>query len=146
MHDQALSDPSVSSSDFYRIVRAQIEHEDNLVTQRLSWFLASQAFLFSAFAILINGPEKSPFGGREQMTFFRFLPLIGIAIGVLIWIAIWGGVISMARLRRLAHSRADLAGFPSIHGPRYTRWMGLSAPLLLPPFFVAVWGILLAVG
>jgi hypothetical protein len=146
MHDNALTDPPVSSSDFYRILRAQIEHEDNLITQRLSWFLASQAFLFSAFAILINGPEKSPFGGREQMTFFRFLPLIGIAIGVLIWIAILGGVLSMSRLRRLAAARPDLAPFPPIHGPWYTRRMGLAAPLLLPPLFVAVWAILLAVG
>ena len=146
MPNHSANEASVSTADFYRIIRAQIEHEDNLVTQRLSWFLASQAFLFSALAILINGPEVSRFGAREQMVFFRVIPVLGIAIGVLIWFAIWGGVLSMARLRRLALTRTDLSGFPPIHGPRKTRFMGLSAPVLLPPLFVIVWGMLLVVG
>jgi hypothetical protein len=43
----------------YRILRDQLQHEDGLTTQRLSWLMASQAFLFTAYAIAVNGPEGS---------------------------------------------------------------------------------------
>ena len=42
---------SISRIEYYQIIRSQIEHEDNLINQRLSWFVAAQAFLFSAYAI-----------------------------------------------------------------------------------------------
>ena len=129
--------------DYYRLVRGQIEHEDNLLTQRLSWFLASQAFLFSAFAILLNSPLQSRFGGREPDVFFWLLPIIAIAVGVLIWTGVWAGILAMKQLRRLVSERADLAGFPPIQGKWPTRSMGLAAPVLLPPLFVIVWCVLL---
>ena len=34
------------------IIRRRLEHEDNLVNQRLSWILMSQAFLLTGYAIL----------------------------------------------------------------------------------------------
>ena len=37
-------------------VRRQIEHEDVLIVNRLSWLIASQSFLFTAYAIMLNGP------------------------------------------------------------------------------------------
>ncbi len=40
-------------------LRRRIEHEDNLVNQRLSWLVASQAFMLTAFAILLNAPLNS---------------------------------------------------------------------------------------
>ncbi len=38
-------------SDFYEAARRRIEHEDNLNVNRLSWLMASQSFLFSAYAV-----------------------------------------------------------------------------------------------
>ena len=35
-------------------VRSQIEYEDNLVANRLSWLIASQSFLFTGYAIVLN--------------------------------------------------------------------------------------------
>src|SRR5438094_3012233 len=37
-------------------IRRRVEHEDNLVNQRLSWILTSQAFLLTGYAILLNAP------------------------------------------------------------------------------------------
>ena len=44
--------PHFNSEDFYKLIRGQIEHEDNLIGTRLNWFMASQSFLFSAYAIV----------------------------------------------------------------------------------------------
>ena len=41
-------------------LRRRIEHEDNLINQRLSWLVASQAFLLTALAISLNAtPNQS---------------------------------------------------------------------------------------
>jgi hypothetical protein len=40
------------------IIRRRLEHEDNLVNQRLSWILSSQAFLLTGYAILLNAPGE----------------------------------------------------------------------------------------
>ena len=138
--------PAVAAIDYYRLLRGQLEHEDNLITQRLSWFLASQSFLFTAFAIILNGPMTSRFGDREPMTVFRLIPVTAIALGVLIWLAILAGISAMRRLRALADARSDLSEFPPLHGLALRRRMGLAAPVLLPPIFVAVWCVLLLVG
>ena len=38
-------------------IRKRIEHEDNLLNQRVSWIVSSQAFLLTGYAILLNGPQ-----------------------------------------------------------------------------------------
>src|SRR5271154_2902736 len=49
MDSASKSPDEVSPLDWYRLFRSRIEHEDNLIIQRLSWLVASQAFLFSAY-------------------------------------------------------------------------------------------------
>jgi hypothetical protein len=39
-----------SPADWYRTIRDQIQHEDNLIVQRLSWLMAAQSFLFTGYA------------------------------------------------------------------------------------------------
>lgn len=38
----------------WKLARSAIEHENMLVNHRMTWFLSTQAFLFSAFAILLT--------------------------------------------------------------------------------------------
>jgi len=49
--------------DWYRTIRDQIQHEDNLIVQRLSWLMAAQSFLFTGYAIIANA---TPFGNWVQ--------------------------------------------------------------------------------
>ena len=135
--------PPIPWIDYYRMLRSRIEHEDNLVTQRLSWFLASQAFLFSGFAIVLNAPMQSRFGSDIYVIYLRMIPMLGIAVGALIWLGIAAGIGAMAHVRKMARGRKELEGFPPLQGLRSTRFIGLAAPLLLPPLFVVVWITLL---
>src|SRR5262244_2376918 len=97
----ATSPPPLPPLEHYRIVRGQIEHEDNLVSQRLSWLLASQAFLFTAYAITLNGPVQlhlQIFESHVQLLIL-LVPLVGIVSASLIWLSIIAGLSAMKKLR-----------------------------------------------
>ena len=66
---------AVQPVEYYKLIRSQIEHEDNLNSQRLSWFVASQSFLFTAYAIVVSniGPGHTVWVERQQ---HRLLVLI----------------------------------------------------------------------
>jgi hypothetical protein len=144
--------PSGSSGDStaldcYRIIRGQIEHEDNLVGSRISWFVTSQSFLFSAYAIMASSfpSNASAVFMDSKHTLLLIIPMIAISTSILILLAIFSGIQAMAQLRRAyaryAPKMIDI--LPPIHGDRSTRITGMAAPVLLPVVFMAVWLFLL---
>src|ERR1700757_3624121 len=102
MEVQEFTQSAVSELDRYRLVRQQIEHEDNLVSQRLSWLLGSQSFLFTAYAISLNGPVQLHAKSYESTVtlLVLLLPLVAILSSLLIWMAVVAGVWMMYKLRR----------------------------------------------
>jgi hypothetical protein len=142
---QPLSSP-LSGLDYYSLIRQRIEHEDNLVVQRLSWLVASQSFLFTAYAIVLNGLTTSPQPAtatplHQQMRLSQLIPLVAILTCALIYISIVAAVKAIAGLRRMYRSRfpSDETGLPGIQTDTLTRTLGLAAPLLLPLVFIGVW-------
>lgn len=43
------------------ILRARVDHKDDLITSRLNWLVTSQSFLFAAYATLFRA------GGAQQV-------------------------------------------------------------------------------
>lgn len=133
--------------DAYRLFRARIEHEDSLVIQRLSWLVASQSFLFTAYAITVNGlatpSPVAPLVLRQQLL-LELLPIVGLFSAALIYGTILAAVQAIVSFRHAyhAHVGAAAAALPPITTGGPTRLAGLSAPLLLPLVFVAVWLVL----
>lgn len=143
-----IGKPAVTELDQYRLVRQQIEHEDNLVSQRLSWLLGSQSFLFTAYAISLNGPLQirlKPYESTVSLLIL-LLPLVSILSALLIWLAVLAGVWTMHNLRRafLAQFRSafgrELPTVQSIGGPLI---LGHFAPVLLPALFIVIWLLLM---
>lgn len=131
----------------YRILREQLQHEDGLTTQRLSWLMASQAFLFTAYAIAVNGPEraKNALIGARQDLLLGIIPAVGLLSTVLIYIGLIAGIMAMFSIQRLARGLFDggeASQFPPLQRGTLTRCMGLAAPLLLSPLFIVVWSLL----
>jgi hypothetical protein len=128
-------------------VRRQIEHEDMLIVNRLSWLMASQSFLFTAYAIILNGPVqlRSERFASHGALLVKIIPLLAISAGVLIYLGIVGGIVVMANLRRdLARHHAALGDLrPPVQGSSPTLFLGHAAPLGLPPAFALAWLILL---
>ena len=115
------------------------------MVNRLSWLMASQAFLFTAYAIVVNGPTaRTAAYGDKQEQLVHLLPFLGISCCLLIYLGVIGAALVMARLRRtltqrIAQSPVDR---PPVQGTVITRSMGMAAPLLLPPIFAIVWALL----
>ena len=153
MNSPPYTEEKTSPADIYRLFRGRIEHEDNLIMQRLSWLVASQSFLFSAYAITTNGlsglglDAKGAGGFSEQSALlFRLIPTVAIFVAVLIYISILAALRAIRQMRRLYQGRSVSPDLPPIQTAATTRLLGLSAPLLLPLLFVSVWLVLLLNG
>jgi hypothetical protein len=120
---------SISRVDYYQIIRSQIEHEDNLINQRLSWFVAAQAFLFSAYAILLNAPSQVRLQSfaTQQEILFSLIPLVAIGVSILIYITVFAAMLATANLTRLLKTdmnEKDSASLPPVQGYRQTLLLG----------------------
>jgi hypothetical protein len=147
---QPAPDPRLSVAECYTILRGQLQHEDNLITQRLSWLMGSQAFLFTAYAIVLNGPErpKTALIGSLQDYLLGTLPAVGLLSAALIYVSIIAGALAMFSLYRSAGNLCGdgAAGFPPLGGRKLERYMGFASPFLLPPIFITVWLLLWSHG
>lgn len=82
--------------DLYKLLRSQIEHEDEVIHQRLTWSLTAQGFLFVAYSALMGLSLKTPLG-------YIFLIIIGLLGVELCNRAITGVDSAMASLKRIHH-------------------------------------------
>ncbi len=79
--------PPKDLRDLYRIYRDYAEHEDNLVNWRLSWNLAAQGLLFTAFGLTaqkLSDACENTSPGDLKLCFLRILILAVPAVGFLI--------------------------------------------------------------
>src|SRR5918998_3991634 len=135
---------SISRIEYYQLIRSQIEHEDNLINQRLSWFVAAQAFLFSAYAILLNAPPqvRSQKFATQQEILFSLIPLVAIGASILTYITVIAAMLAMANLRRLLErhmNEEESALLPPVQGYRQTLLLGQASPILMPFLFMVSW-------
>lgn len=85
----------------WKLVRSAIEHENTLVSHRVSWFLATQLFLFAGFSsIFVKAVEKDLlFGSVKVYTAFVVISCIGFYICILAWANMRAAGKMMGRLR-----------------------------------------------
>lgn len=134
--------------EFGDAVRRQIEHEDVLIVNRLSWLIASQSFLFTAYAITLNGPVQTRVASlaAKQDMVMHLVSALALASCATIYLGVVGGIRLMAGLRaELArHHAANACVYrPRIQGTKLTLALGHTAPLALPPMFAMAWIALL---
>jgi hypothetical protein len=151
MNSSSFTSEQTSAVEIYRLFRGRIEHEDNLIVQRLSWLVASQSFLFTAYAITTNGltslEQKYTGGILEQgELLFRLIPTVAISVALLIYISILAALRAIRQIRRLYQQKNPPSDLPPLQTAATTRLLGLSAPLLVPILFVSVWLVLLMNG
>ena len=137
--------------EFGDAVRRQIEHEDVLIVNRLSWLMASQSFLFTAYAITLNGPAQTrvpSFAGKQDMVMHLVSALALVSCST-IYLGVVGGIRVMANLRAELvrhHAATECVYRPPIQGTKLTLVLGHAAPLILPPAFAVAWiSLLLAI-
>jgi hypothetical protein len=139
----------ISPLERYQLFRNRIEHEDNLIMQRLSWLMASQSFLFTAYAIVTNGLTASPLAGGNVFvsrlsTLARIIPIVALLNSLLILVSILAALKAIRELRSGYCEKPGILEVIPLQTSRIARTLGLSAPVLLPLLFLAVWLFLLA--
>lgn len=151
MNTSSYSSEKTSALESYQLFRSRIEHEDNLIVQRLAWLVASQSFLFTAYAITTNGlsslePKTAGRFLEQAALLFRLIPTVAICIALLIYISILAALRATRQIRKLYQAKPVSPELPPLQTSATTRLLGLSAPLLLPLLFVSVWLVLLLNG
>ncbi len=141
------ADPEDAGLGYGDTIRRQLEHEDGLTINRLSWLVASQSFLFTAYAIVLNGlsSARDPLLAARQGELLRIVPELGLATSGLIYLGVLAGLrVTVALRQELRQPRHRTAmARPPLPGTRATHALGLVAPLLLPPLFFIAWAVLL---
>jgi hypothetical protein len=135
------TDADAVSHAYRETILRQLVHEDGLLVNRLAWLVASQSFLFTAYAILLNGspPARNAVFEARQDQLLRIIPALGIATCGLIYLGVLAGVRVTVTLRRELRNegRTGSAGLrPPIQGTA-------TDPRARPRRTAAAWALLL---
>ena len=124
----------------FSLLQARLSHEDDLINQRISWLVNSQSFLLTAYAITLNGlaADASKPLAIVQRKLLNLLPLVGVACVLLVCVALIGGLCALSELRRFAKDEYPKDRLFLISKPT-TQFLGVSAPVLIPLVFLAIW-------
>ena len=124
----------------FSLIQARLSHEDDLINQRVSWLVNSQSFLLTAYAITLNGlaADASKPLAIVQRKLLNLLPMVGVACVLLVCAALIGGLCVLAELRHFAATKYPKDRLSLISKPT-SQFLGVSAPVLIPLVFLAIW-------
>lgn len=115
----------------------EIHREHRLIADRMGWYVSSQAFLMTAFAIA--GNTGHPFVWLPRVT-----AIAGIAISVVVAASLWAALAALHLLRgearRLAPSRFVAFWFSPRRDVMHR--LGTLPPACLPVAFLLLWVVL----
>jgi hypothetical protein len=124
----------------FEMISSRIEHEDNLLNQRVSWIVSSQAFLLTGYAILLNAPlqPRSELFQHDHAMLVKLIPFTSIFITLLLWFGILAGIWAIRDLRARAKAHPAFEARQTLARP-LTRAIGLATPALVPVVFLITW-------
>jgi hypothetical protein len=121
------------------LCRDRLDHEHVLLSERMTWIVMSNAWLFTAFAVSLGSAATPGPYGPALRTLVRLLPWVAIASLVTYYISVTAALFAMSRLHRFIDVHDDQLLRSAIVGGPTQRVSGLAAQLLLPVIFLATW-------
>lgn len=137
-----MTDNEKDDITIYQAFRGQLEHEDNLINQRVSWLVGSQSFLFVPYVLLVTAAPNTPIG--EILALKNELSMVIVSIGILSCLAIGFGIYAALEARRIIMERYRSLGIriPTmpelIPGQSATR-LSLAAPFGIIWVVISAW-------
>jgi len=133
--------PISSIEDPNRIVRSRLDREDELLMQRTTWLVGSQAFLFTGYAITLNGlctPPSLPITqAHHQVARLNvLLPWASLMSLLVLYMSMIAGIVTTLRLRQQLRASPDTQ---ATEASKAARLAGLAAPALVPLIFLLTW-------
>ena len=143
----------LSLAELYSLIRSQIEHENELVSQRVIWQILTQAFFFGAYATLLNASKeaKNSLFESEQTLLLWVMPIAALLAGLLAYVSILSSLKTIVHLRQRyeAHRNSKAPGdastklYPDIQGPNQLGIVAMLSPAVMPIVFTCAWLIVL---
>jgi len=122
-----------------RWIDSEIHREHALVSHRMNWYVASQAFLLTAFAT----------GANKEHFIIKYIPLlipiIGFVISAVSWLALVAALLSIEKLHKKQKIRCHDSVFIKFWytGRPYIHRLGTLPPLIIPFLFMISWVIVI---
>jgi len=129
-----------SAIDYYKIVRSEIQHEDDLINQRVTWLVYTQAILFGAFFVLFTTKIPCVLWDRLSLTVMT----LGIVSDVILILGICLAFRAVRKLRalfyqQLAAKNEDATAFPDPVVDDWGNKAGVIVASALPTLFLCGW-------
>jgi hypothetical protein len=125
--------------DRFKLLREEIRFEYNLTSSRVSWYVASQAFLVSSFAISIGGQSSS-----KLKWFWQTIPIIGILSSLLVLLPVFVCFVRIIDHQKdidkiISHNDKCRKQLPFKQIRWRWRWLAASYAALTPLIFLFAW-------
>ena len=124
----------------YDALADQFKREDNLVSNRVSWFLASQGFLFAAAAVIIDS-KLTP---CQKVYATKFIAVFGVLLAISVLIGVIGAQFSLINLKERwekIESEYDKF-FPPPYGKNPAWLCGCIPRFFIPALLIIAWTII----
>ena len=146
-----MSEEKNKAAKLYDTFRGQIQHEDVLFNQRLTWLVAVQAFLFVPYFNLCNlNSERSILQPDQRDLALTALSVLGLSCCVFIAMSCWAAHGQIGHLtKEYLAKRAELERYiksdylPRMLSDKTIRLLGIAAPVLTITAFSLVWCVLI---
>lgn len=146
------AEASAAARALYDAYRRQIEHEDNLVSQRAAWLLMAQSFFVVGYCILHQLAPPAPRDQPVNALLTQLIAPLGLLSAALILVGVLaaGRVMCDLRARLAAHRAADpmldqlLNDYPPLQPLGRPLLLGRSPAVLLPALFIIFWTLMIA--
>ena len=129
------------SSDFYKVVRGQVEYLNNAINQRVIWLIIAESFFFSGYAILITGnPESQIMIDHKDLLMILF-PYASLLTVVISSIDIIGSLLYLKSLKLNYEKEKEIGEelLPPVTGWHKYFVLEHASSILLPIVFTAIW-------
>lgn len=134
-------------SQLYIVSRAQIEHHDNAVNQRVIWLSIGQSFFFNVYAMLVTAKAPTPELFKKQQLLAIIFPIAAFLVAVFTLVDVLAGLFYIRKLRlnykKNTNGSSQEGYYPMLNGNRWERTFQRISPLMIPVIFVITWIYLL---
>lgn len=137
----------------FKVFRDYIEHEDGLISSRITWLTVSQSFLFVSFAQLIGTSfevASTPADREISRIYITMICLLGCTLCILTFLSVWAATRAINDLQNkwsdlkkeyLFATPDEYFLLPNLTGGtrRRTTILGFSSAIFMPAAFLLAW-------
>ena len=141
MENHIRSNGEPCMKDIYEITREHITHEDNLVNNRLTWFLVVQSLLFAAYGVVLDALQQDNSNTTYILRFKSMIPWVGAITSVLAFTSVLGARLACSEMQKFWHGKKKNKTnlFPPIVCGTCPKWLGSIEAYTLPFLFIIAW-------